>query len=176
MLLLLAGGTGTRMGGGKPFVEVDGLPLWRWMADGLTAAGAEVTVAVGPEPFDTSPYPLVTDPAPDLGPLGGIAAVAGTDLVVWTVDVPDWTREELTVLTDAEPDAVHYLVDGDRRPQPLLARWPASITAVVPDYLAQGRRAVRGLLDGFPHGPIGAPRARAHLTTATDLDGWLASR
>lgn len=176
MLLLLAGGSGERMGGGKPFIDVGGRPLWRWMADGLADAGLEVTVSIGSTPYDTTPYPRVTDPVADAGPLGGIAALAGTDLTVWTVDVPDWTVEELDVLGKADIDAVRFLVDSTGRPQPLLAHWPASATEQVPAYLEAGRRAVLPFLDLVPNGPIGTPRRRTHLTTRTDVEEWLRSQ
>ena len=176
MLLLLAGGTGERMGGGKPFADVGGRPLWRWMADGLADAGLDVTVSVGSDPYDTTPYRCVIDPIPELGPLGGIAAVAGTDLTVWTVDVPDWTVEELDVLGRSDMDAVRFLIDDAHQPQPLLAHWPASATEQVPAYLGAGGRAVLPFLDRVPNGPIGAPRRRTHLTTKSDVDEWLRSR
>ena len=176
MLLLLAGGSGERMGGGKPFTDVGGRPLWRWMADGLTDAGFEVTVSVGSTPYDTTPYPGVIDPVADVGPLGGIAALAGSDVLVWTVDVPDWTVDELDVLGKTDIDAVRFLVDGNGRPQPLLAHWPASATEQVPAYLEPGRRAVLPFLDLDPNGPIGSPRRRTHLTTRTDVEEWLRSQ
>lgn len=176
MLLLLAGGSGERMGGGKPFTDVGGRPLWRWMADGLTDAGLDVTISVGSAPYDTTPYPSVTDPLADVGPLGGIAALAGTDLTVWTVDVPDWTVEELEVLGRTDVDAVHFLTDDAHQPQPLLAHWPASATSRVPAYLEAGRRAVRPFFDLVPNVPVGPPRRRTHLTTRTDVEEWLRSQ
>lgn len=174
--VLLAGGGGTRMGEPKAHLDVDGAPLWRLVADRLADLGLDVVVACGPQPWDATPYDTVTDPG--MGPLGGIVAGGrlrpSTDLLVWTVDVPDIDRADLDLLGPGP--GVRCLVDADGRPQPLLARWPAVAVAAIEPYLASGRRSVSGLLDQVAVETVGSRRDRTHLTSRADVAAWLARR
>jgi molybdopterin-guanine dinucleotide biosynthesis protein A len=171
--VLLAGGGGRRAGGPKAHIDVGGTPLWRVVADRLAARFPDLVVAVGPEPWDTTPYEGVGDQG--RGPLDGISAAStGDDLVVWTVDVPDVEPSELEEL--ARPSTVvRHLVDETGRPQPLLARWPAAAIADIPAYLDHGGRSVLGFLDRHDHAAVGRPRSRTHLTTPRDVERWLGS-
>lgn len=171
--VLLAGGSGTRMGTPKAHLDVRGTPLWRLVADRLADRGLDVVVSVGPDSWDTSPFPLAGDEG--RGPLDGIAAgAAGSTVLVWTVDVPD--LDDLDALADAATaDHVRCLVDAAGRLQPLLGRWPASVVADIGGYLDGGGRSVHGFLDGVGVEPIGPQRDRAHLTTPRDVERWLGS-
>lgn len=48
--IIVAGGTGTRFGGPKHSMELEGRPLWSWGRDMLVDAGLSHVVVVGPVP------------------------------------------------------------------------------------------------------------------------------
>lgn len=169
---LLAGGRSLRMGRPKAHLDVLGTPLWRFVADRLGGMGFDVVVATGSDAWDTAPYKAVSDGG--RGPLDGIAAASdGSDLFVWTVDVPD--VDDVTSLAGGPPGTVCCLKDADGRAQPLLARWPAEVVAAIPAYLDAGGRSVLGFLDGHRLEAVGPPRDRTHLTTPQDVERWLGS-
>jgi molybdopterin-guanine dinucleotide biosynthesis protein A len=70
---VLAGGESSRMGTDKALVALDGQPLVRRAIDILQAAGLPVSIA-GARSSLESYAPVVPDPEPGLGPLGGICA------------------------------------------------------------------------------------------------------
>jgi molybdopterin-guanine dinucleotide biosynthesis protein A len=82
------------MGRDKALLELDGLPLWRRQHALIAQAGAtERFLSVRAEqPWPPLDVTRVVDPAPDLGPLGGIAVALGkmrhTHLIVLAVDLP----------------------------------------------------------------------------------------
>src|SRR5919201_1260463 len=73
--LILAGGRGTRMGGGKAGLEVESEPLARRVAARLADACDVVLVASGDgRRLGWLGLPQVEDPIPDAGPLAGLVA------------------------------------------------------------------------------------------------------
>jgi molybdenum cofactor guanylyltransferase len=173
-VLLLAGGAGSRMGGGKPFVAVDGRPLWQVTASRLEDLGCTVVVSTGSHEFPVGPFPLVPDRVPDRGPLEGLAAAHASDpardWLVWPCDVPEPVAEDIDALVVTD-DRVRCLADATGRAQPLMARWPSGILADLDRYLDGGGRSVLGFLDGHPPRLLGR-RDRRHLTTRADLEEW----
>lgn len=69
--VILAGGQGRRIGGGKAWVALGGRPLWRHVYDRVAPQVARVAMNAGAafEGVD-----VVADEVPDLGPLGGVLA------------------------------------------------------------------------------------------------------
>ena len=53
--IVVAGGTGSRFGGPKHSMELEGKPLWAWGRDLLVDAGLSHVVVVGPVPG--APHP-----------------------------------------------------------------------------------------------------------------------
>ncbi|KRE89207.1 hypothetical protein ASG87_05450 [Frateuria sp. Soil773] len=87
--VVLAGGQSTRMGRDKALLDWRGRPLLERQLDALRAAGVDEARVSG----DRHGYRGIADAQPGLGPLGGLAAIAGTvagdaDLVVIPVDMP----------------------------------------------------------------------------------------
>src|SRR5262245_31245962 len=122
--MVLTGGTSTRMGSDKAFVEVDGRPLAAIARDALVGAGAAETFAVGGdrERLEAAGFQVVPDEFPGTGPLGAIAtglSAANFDpVVVLACDLPRvqaaTVNELLTALSDAADDAAIPLRDGRR--------------------------------------------------------------
>jgi len=134
-LVVLAGGSSTRMGTHKPDVPVAGRPMLEWV---VAAAGDHPVVVVGgPEP---AMAPWVADEVRD-GPAGGLAlALATVDgpVVLVGADQP-WLRPEtVDALARFAADAACVPVDGERR-QVTCARYPGGIADIAARVAAEGK-------------------------------------
>ena len=104
---VLAGGSSTRMGRDKAFIDVEGEPLVQRVARALAAAGAQRVFVVGGELVRLRALGLdaVADRHPGEGPLGGVlTAMAATDATVLAILGTD--------LIAADPAAILAVVDA----------------------------------------------------------------
>lgn len=67
---ILTGGQSRRMGTDKAIVELNGVPMVRWVASALEEAGLEVVTFGGPERLEG--YAAIPDPPDMHGPLAGL--------------------------------------------------------------------------------------------------------
>lgn len=149
---LLAGGRARRLGGlDKAWLRRDGecqvLRLAR--AFGPCVAAIAVSANRGLPRYAASGLRAVADRAPDLGPLGGLDALAATAATPWLLTVPvdalDAGPWLLDALVAAGAGQGAYAVDDDGV-QPLFALWPlAPLRAALAPALAARRLAVRAL-------------------------------
>ena len=131
---VLAGGRATRFGSDKAMATLDGLSLLERALDSLRPHVAALVVCGR----DRAPVPVVADlPAPDLGPLGGIAGALdhatrhGFDAVLTTAcDTP--------VLPDALVAALLAERCAHAAEAPTVGLWPAALAAPLADHLANG--------------------------------------
>lgn len=170
--VLLAGGTGSRLGGvDKALLTRRGVPLLRGWTDALTSRGIDAVV-VGPDhlqahlpPVEARPRVLLTREDPPLsGPAAGVAAgvraLAAADLLpsaghvlllaVDTVD-PDTLLDVLQGFAPPPGRGV-IPVDGDGREQRLASMLDAVALRRTVEELAPGEEAgspLRRLLDGL---------------------------
>ena len=90
--IVLAGGEGKRMGGGKPTRLFRGRPLLAWSIDAVAPVADEILVAVGPALALDLPFGARAVLDPGRGPLPAMHAAAavaqGSLLVVVPCDVP----------------------------------------------------------------------------------------
>ena len=150
---LLAGGTSSRMGTDKAFLEVDGRPLWELQLEKLRALDPDQLMisANDGQQFETNTE-VVIDEWPEKGPLGGLAsclAQCSTDrLLVVGVDMPRMTTDFLRMMATSG-DAVVCRCDGLF--QTLAAVYPIEIAAEACDRLECGdlslQTLVRALVD-----------------------------
>lgn len=103
--VVLAGGTGRRMGRDKARIEIGGEPLLLRIVHRLAEVCQPVLVASGDgQRLADLGHPEVADALPDRGPLGGIVAgleAATTELVaVVAVDMPQASPDVLRLLAD----------------------------------------------------------------------------
>ncbi len=156
--IVLAGGRGSRLGGqDKGWLEVDGRPLIEQVLAAMRpqVAGVVVSANRNRARYAALGVPVVADRESDhAGPLAGIAAALARVPTPWAVVVPcdgpcpppDLVARLARAL-DQQGGEVAVAHDG-RRLQPLHLLLPRRLQADVAAWLASGRRAVLGWLEG----------------------------
>jgi molybdopterin-guanine dinucleotide biosynthesis protein A len=145
-ILILAGGEGRRIGGGKPQRMLGGMTL---LDRALGIAGRwsdEVTVADGR-----------TDAPGIAGPLGAVAAALalGGDLLTIPCDMP-FLPDDLPARLDRESGAAALAQSGGRL-HPVCALWRARAAAGLAAYVASGQRSLHGFAEAVGFVPVAWP-------------------
>jgi molybdenum cofactor guanylyltransferase len=130
LIAILAGGSGTRIGGDKALAELGGRPLISFPLAAAHAAGAEVLIVAKPDTsLPDAAARVLREPAEPVHPLCGIvSALRDADdrsLTVVAADMPFVTGELLAWLA-ALPDPLAVPSHGGRL-HPLLARYDPSL-------------------------------------------------
>jgi molybdopterin-guanine dinucleotide biosynthesis protein A len=140
------------MGTDKALLQVAGQALWQRQHALLQAAGAhEVLVSARPDQTWSDGLRVVTDAAPDCGPLGGIVAgmrAARTNhLLVVAVDLPNlpltWLQELIATASETH-GAIGRWPDG--KFEPLAALYPLRLLAPFAAALAARELALQSLV------------------------------
>lgn len=175
--VVLAGGKSSRFGSDKALAELDGQTLIARAVDALSG-WCEYVVVAGRA---TAPAPTLPDwPAPDMGPLGGLAAALhlahdiGYDAVlslgVDTAGLPDDLPERLGARTS--PIAAAYVAS-----QPVIGLWPASAMSAIEAILTgTGRHSLRALVELSGARTVTLPTSPANINTPADLDALQGDR
>lgn len=153
---LLAGGRASRLGGlDKAWLRRDGVAQVLRLLRAYREQVAQVLVSANRDLERYRPLGVhaVADFRPDLGPLGGLDALAAACTTPWlfTLPVDAVTLDErlLPALIAAQDGQGAYAVDDDGV-QPLFALWPvAALRTALAQALAQRRLAVRELQAGL---------------------------
>ena len=151
-LAVLAGGAGTRMGGPKGSLIIQGRPILEYLLDCYAWTGPTMLV-LAPDvdrPAGAERFSAVTsDPTAGLGPLQGILTALEQAMtqsaLVTTVDMPGIAHAHLSWLS--EQRSIHGVMtkhDGQVEPFPSLFR--SSARPAIEQQLADQRRSVQGLL------------------------------
>jgi molybdopterin-guanine dinucleotide biosynthesis protein A len=171
---LLAGGRASRLGGlDKAWLRRDGEAQVLRLARAYRDQVAQVWVSANRDLARYRQHGLraLSDTTPDLGPLGGLAALAAACTTPWLftlpVDAVALDERLLPGLIETQDGQGAYAVDDDGV-QPLFALWPVTaLRAALAQAIAQRRLAVRGLqaalgmaalrLDGLRFGNLNRP-------------------
>jgi molybdopterin-guanine dinucleotide biosynthesis protein A len=137
---ILAGGQSTRFGSDKALALLDGRPLIEHAAAALAPYVEKLVVCGRDDPRWTC---LPDQPAPGMGPLGGLAAALlhaqqqGLDGVLSTgCDMPSLPAELIEALIGEEPAVIES--------QQLIGYWPATLAERLIDHLGRcERRSIR---------------------------------
>lgn len=153
--VILAGGQGSRIGGGKALKLLRGRPLVDWVFDAMRPQSAEVLISAN---ADQAAYahlgcPVIADLVPGAGPLAGLQAAlrAARHELVATVpcDTPFLPRDLLARLQAAllatGSDAAVAAAGGRRHFTVALYR--RGVAPRLDDYLACGGRKVGAWLE-----------------------------
>jgi molybdopterin-guanine dinucleotide biosynthesis protein A len=185
--LVLAGGSGRRLGRTKGDLRVGGRPLALRAAQALTPVCRGVLVSVGQGAENPAPgYPAIEDEPPaGRGPLAGIdaafAVTSQADLMVLACDYPRVTPALLRRLLErADPGAELVLVrDRAGLDHPLVALWRRGMRDRVREALRRESFRVRDLVGAAPVQRLGPEvfpgtdlqRELTNLNRPADLDG-----
>jgi molybdopterin-guanine dinucleotide biosynthesis protein A len=128
--VVLAGGRGSRLGGGKAGIELGGWPLIAYPLEASAAAGLETMVVAKPgEELPALEVPVLEEPAEPRHPLVGIVAALrageGRPVVVVACDLPFVSAGLIRLLADTAERLVVPTLDG--RLQPLLGRYEPNL-------------------------------------------------
>jgi len=154
--VVLAGGEGRRMGGGKPLKPWRGGTLVSHALEKARGYAPRVALAVRtPDQAGGLDAPLLTDPPGIAGPLAGLcsalafAAEEGVDAVLTLpCDVPFAPADLAVRLAEALTDDVGVTMAESRgRWHPTCALWRAGLDGALADYAAAGGRSLRGFAE-----------------------------
>lgn len=173
---LLAGGRATRLGGlDKAWLERDGTAQVLRLAGRVRDEVDAVLVSANRslERYAAAGLEAVRDRRPDLGPLGGLDALAAACATPWLLTLP----VDLVSVNDCLLRSLRaaggqgaWAEDDDGR-QPLVALWRVdALRAALPAALESGNLAVRGLQARLGMVPVRFEGLRfGNLNTPADL-------
>lgn len=152
-VLILAGGEGSRIGGGKPQRLLGGRTMLdraieqarRW-SDHVTVAAREAAQ------LGAANVPLLLDPPGLEGPLGGLASAARLDApAVLTIpcDMPFLPDDLADRLDTALPGHGAALAASGGHVHPVCGLWRTEALAGLDDYAASGRRSLIGFAEAI---------------------------
>ena len=146
------------MGSDKALIEIDGRPMARRVADGLSAAGAATVVAIGGDEraLRASGLEVRPDRWPGEGPLGAVVHAldeVGAEPVVAVLSCdllhPDPAAIAHLVAHRAITDADVAVAVTAARPQWAHAVWHRRVAGVLGDVFGSGERSLAGATVGL---------------------------
>lgn len=152
VVAVLAGGEGSRIGGGKPLMRLGGKTLLERAYDRARGWSSSAIISVRrPEQLGSCEFPWISDAAGIDGPLAGLAAAlewacrqgAGALLTI-PCDMPFLPGDLRNRLINeiGESDAAVASSGGELHP--VCALWRKADTYQFADYCASGRRSLKG--------------------------------
>ncbi len=160
-ILILAGGEGQRIGGGKPMRLLGGQTLLDRAIERARGWSDKVALAVRSASqvggFDVDL--LIDRPGLD-GPLGGLASAIGLDRpIVLTIacDMPFLPDDLPDRLAEALPGHGAALAASGGRVHPVCGLWRADALGRLQDYAATGRRSLIGFAETIGYAAVEWP-------------------
>ncbi len=152
--IVLAGGAGSRIGGSKPLVQLNGTPLITIAIDSLSrVTNRVIAVAATREQIGLPDVIVIEDLWSGYGPVGGIVtgllALGPGSYLVLACDMPFVQLSVLELLIEnatkhPEAHAVVPVISG--MPEPLCAIYRHSAAAVLQTFMEEGGRSARKAL------------------------------
>jgi molybdenum cofactor guanylyltransferase len=178
---VLCGGRSTRMGRDKAFVEIDGVPMARRVADALAEAGCSPVVAIGGDAVGLATLGLaaVPDGWPGEGPVGGVRTALGAfpdaaAIVVVACDTPWLEGKVLSSLVQvlAEDAAAQVAVAHTDRMEPLCAAWRPTALTELAAAMESGERRLHAVVGALAVRHVSvAHSALRNVNAPTDVPG-----
>jgi molybdenum cofactor guanylyltransferase len=174
--VILAGGAGRRIGGGKALTLLAGRPLVAHVAERLAPQCVALAVnAPDPTPFRTLGLPVIPDAMPDQGPLGGIlaaldwaAACGAAQVLTGAVDTPFLPHDLVERLAGAGAPAA--LAETEEGLHPTTGLWSVALRDGLRTAMAGGTRKVRLWAESVGAVPVRFDDAEAFFNVNTPDD------
>lgn len=152
LVVILAGGEGSRMGGGKPLRRLGGETLIDRAVRRALGWSGEVRVALREAgQAGAVPVPVLLDDPGIWGPLAGLASglkaareSGFTHVLTLPCDMPFLPEDMAERLSAGAGQGVAIAGSGGQL-YPVCGLWPVSVLDQVADYVASGRRSLKGL-------------------------------
>lgn len=179
--VILAGGEGSRIGGGKPLRTLGGTTLLERAVRQAQQWSDAVAVAVRDEhQLGATDLPMVLDEPGIEGPLGGLAAAlrfAGAQgceaALTIPADTPFLPPDLRSRLEQALGGHFSSIASSGGRLHPVCGLWRTDALARLPSYLASGKRSLKGFAEalGFAavEWPAGPTDPFLNINSAKDL-------
>lgn len=180
-VLVLAGGEGKRMGGGKPQRQLAGRTLLDFALDRARQSGAPIAIGARFTGQLAMPNDVVCvpDDAAIDGPLASLsagltwaAAVRAQHLLTLPCDAP-FLPDDLGQKLQRRADGKRPVLPMSRgQVHPACGLWPVCMGAQLPAYLATGRRSLLGFADhvGYQTEDWGSPERDPFFNVNTPED------
>lgn len=188
-VVVLAGGQGTRIGGGKPLLKLGRTTLIEQAYERATGWASDAVVAIrSPQQLGGHRLPWIADAPGIEGPLAGLAAAlqwarskGAQSLLTIPCDMPFLPEDLATRLLDGIGKRGAALASSGRNLHPVCGLWQVASLQAMPAYCASSRRSLRGFAEqgGFaeiswpikPHDPFFNINRPSDLAAA---EKWLA--
>jgi molybdopterin-guanine dinucleotide biosynthesis protein A len=180
-IAVLAGGQSTRMGEDKAMLAIDGETLLARIAAAARSTGRR-TLVVGrsrPESWAMPEVDFVDDPAPGLGPIGGLLAAlkaAGGPVLMVACDMPRLTAGAINWLAheaEARPEAKGVVVQNGDQLEPLFSVYFPTLLPTIETRVTEGRRSLHGLFTAAKFDYVDAPADIADcLVNVNTAEEW----
>jgi molybdenum cofactor guanylyltransferase len=180
LVLLLAGGDGSRIGGGKPLRRLGARSLIEHALAAARSWSDALAISLRePGQLGQLPAPVIVD-APELGgPLGGLAAglahaaqTGRETLLTIPCDMPFLPPDLALRLAGAIGSKQAALAASGGRLHPVCGLWRTEARDLLPVYVATGRRSLNGLAEHVGFEAVewpGTPDPFFNVNSAEDL-------
>lgn len=165
VVAVLAGGDGSRIGGGKPLIKLGGKTLVERAYDrALGWSSASVVAIRCPEQIGPCQLPWIADASGIEGPLAGLAAALewasrqGADaLLTIPCDMPFLPDDLLKRLSSEVGDKRAAIASSGGELHPVCGLWRNAAIYEFPAYCQSGRRSLRGFAEQIGFAAIDWP-------------------
>ena len=162
---VLAGGQGSRIGGGKPLIALGGTTLIGRAYERATGWSPSAAIAIrSPEQLGSYHLPWVGDDAGIDGPLAGLAAALrwacnqdAQALLTIPCDMPFIPADLPLRLISGIGDSSASVASSGGRLHPVCALWRSTACDELKDYCASGRRSLKGFAEHLGYAEVAWP-------------------
>jgi molybdopterin-guanine dinucleotide biosynthesis protein A len=178
---VLAGGEGSRIGGGKPLIRLGGKALIERAYDRARGWSSASIIAIrSPEQLGSCQLPWIADAAGIDGPLAGLAAAlewacrhGAEALLTIPCDMPFLPADLPKRLLDEAGDRCAAIASSGGELHPVCGLWRNAAIYEFPRYCASGRRSLKGFAEllGFAEveWAVGPPDPFFNINGPADL-------
>jgi molybdopterin-guanine dinucleotide biosynthesis protein A len=165
VVAVLAGGEGSRLGGGKPLIKLGGRTLIERAFDRARSWSSSPVIAVrSPDQLEALQLPWIADAAGIAGPLAGLAAALewagrqGADgLLAIPCDMPFLPDDLARRLINEIADHRAAVASSGGELHPVGSFWRVEAITDFPAYCATGRRSLRGFAEHIGFAEVSWP-------------------